>query len=126
VSDINSFRDLILWQKAMDLAHRCYGRSLRFPREHQGVLGNEIRKCSVSVPSNIAEGFGRHYTAAYINHLWIANGSDYELQTQLEIARRLRILGDDEAAGLTSDAEEVSRILKGLVKSLERPTREAK
>ena len=72
----------------------------------------------------MAEGFGRHYTAASINHLWIANGSDNELQTQLEIARRLRILSDDEAEGLIVYADEVSRILKGLVRSLERPTRQ--
>lgn len=122
MSDIKSFRDLILWQKSMDLADRCYSRSLRFPREHQIVLGHEIRKSSVSVPSNVAEGFGRHYTAAYINHLWIANGSDYELQTQLELAHRQRLLSEEEASALITDAEEVTRILKGLVKSLERPT----
>jgi four helix bundle protein len=123
MSDIKSFRDLILWQKSMDLADRCYTRSLRFPRDHQLVLGHQIRKSAVSVPSNVAEGFGRHYTQAYINHLWMANGSDYELQTQLELARRQRLLGEEEASALITDAEEVTRILKGLVKSLERPTR---
>jgi four helix bundle protein len=123
MSEIKSFRDLILWRKSMDLADRCYSRSLSFPREHQLVLGHEIRKSSVSVPSNVAEGFGRHYTAAYINHLWIANGSDYELQTQLELAHRQRLLSEEEASALITDAEEVTRILKGLVKSLERPTR---
>ena len=123
MSNIKSFRDLILWQKSMDLADRCYSRSLRFPREHQLVLGHQIRKSSVSVPSNVAEGFGRHYTAAYINHLWMANGSDHELQTQLELARRQRLLSADEATILIADADEVARILNGLVKSLERPTR---
>jgi four helix bundle protein len=120
MSEIKSFRDLILWRKSMDLADRCYSRSLRFPREHQLVLGHQIRKASVSVPSNVAEGF---YTAAYINHLWIANGSDYELQTQLELAHRQHLLSEEEASALITDAEEVTRILKGLVKSLERPTR---
>jgi four helix bundle protein len=124
MSDIKSFRDLILWQKSMDLADRCYRRSLRFPREHQMVLGHHIRKSSVSLPSNVAEGFGRHYTAAYINHLWMANGSDYELQTQLELAHRQSLLSEDEATSLITSAEEVTRILKGLVKSLERPTRQ--
>jgi four helix bundle protein len=114
MSDIKSFRDLILWQKAMDLADRCYSRSLRFPREHQLVLGQQIRKSAVSVPSNVAEGFGRHYTAAYINHLWVANGSDYELQTQIELACRQRLLSEEEASMLIVDAEEVTRILKGL------------
>src|SRR5687767_10395204 len=123
MSDIKSFRDLILWQKSMDLANRCYSRSLRFPRDHQLMLGHQIRKSAVSVPSNIAEGFGRHYTPAYINHLWIAIGSDYELQTQLELVHRQRLLADEEATALITDAEEVTRILKGLVKSLERPSR---
>jgi four helix bundle protein len=123
MSEIKSFRDLILWQKSMNLADRCYTRSLRFARDHQLVLGHQIRRAAVSVPSNVAEGFGRHYTAAYINHLWMANASDYELQTQLELAHRQRLLSEDEASALITDAEEVTRILKGLVKSLERPTR---
>lgn len=83
----------------------------------------QVRKFAVSVPSNIAEEFGRHYTPADINHLWIANGSDYELQIQLELAHRQRLLADEEATALITDAEEVTRILKGLVKSLERPSR---
>jgi four helix bundle protein len=119
---INSFRDLILWQKSMDLADRCYRVSLRFPSRHQPVLGHEIRKSAVSVPSNVSEGFGRHYTAAYINPLWIAHGSDYELQTQVELAHRERLISTEETSALITDAEEVSRILKGLVRSLERPT----
>jgi hypothetical protein len=56
MTHINSFRDLLVWQKAMDLAVRCYGVSRRMPRDEQGVLGYQIRKCAVSMPSNIAEG----------------------------------------------------------------------
>jgi four helix bundle protein len=119
MSDVKSFRDLIAWQKAMDLADRCYRRSMRFPHVHQQVLGHEIRKSSVSIPSNVAEGKGRHYTPAYINHLWIANGSDYELQTQIELALRAGIVDEHEAGALITDAEELSRIIKGLVKALE-------
>ena len=79
MGDIHSFRDLMVWQKAMRLAEHCYRLSKRFGRDDQAVLGFELRKSCVSVPSNIAEGFGRHYTPAYINHLWIANGSNNEL-----------------------------------------------
>jgi four helix bundle protein len=122
MAQIKSFRDLIVWQKSMDLADRCYRVSRRFPSGHQPVLGHQIRKSAVSVPSNVAEGFGRHYTAAYINHLWIAHGSDYELQTQVELAYRERLISEEETSILNADAEEVSRILKGLVRSLERPT----
>jgi len=120
---INSFRELLVWQKAMNLAEHCYRSSKRFPREDQMVLGFEIRKSAVSIPSNIAEGFGRHYTAAYVNHLWVANGSDNELQTQIELGNRVGLVTEQEAATIIADAEEVGRMLRGLVKSLERPTR---
>jgi four helix bundle protein len=124
MSDIKSFRDLIAWQKAMDLAEHCYLRSLRFPSIHQYSLGSEIRKSSVSIPSNVAEGKGRHYTAAYINHLWYANGSDCELQTQLELARRVRVITEMELAAFIADAEEVSKIIQGLANSLEARSKE--
>ena len=123
MATIDSFRDLLVWQKAMQLAEHCYRTSKRFPREDQMVLGFEIRKSAVSVPSNIAEGFGRHYTAAYINHLWVANGSDNELQTQIELGNRVGLVTEQEAATIIANAEEVGRMLRGLVRSLERPSR---
>lgn len=118
MSKITSFRELFVWQKSMDLAERCYRISRRFKREDQDALGNQIRKCCVSVPSNIAEGFGRHFTLEYIHHLRIANGSNNELQTQLELGRRLQTLSNDEASVLLADAQEVGRMLQGLVTSL--------
>ena len=123
MATIDSFRDLLVWQKAMQLAEHCYRTSKRFPREDQMVLGFEIRKSAVSVPSNIAEGCGRHYTAAYINHLWVANGSDNELQTQIELGNRVGLVTEQEAATIIANAEEVGRMLRGLVRSLERPSR---
>ena len=104
----------------MNLAEHCYRISKRCPREDQLVLGHEIRKSCVSVPSNIAEGFGRHHTAEYIHHLRFSNGSNNELQTQVEIAKRVRLFSEEEAAGLIADAEEVGRMLHGLIGSLER------
>ena len=123
MATIDSFRELLVWQKAIQLAEHCYRTSKRFPREDQMVLGFEIRKSAVSVPSNIAEGFGRHYTAAYINHLWVANGSDNELQTQIELGNRVGLVTEQEAATIIANAEEVGRMLRGLVRSLERPSR---
>jgi len=93
MAKINSFRDLFVWfvwQKAMDLAVRCYGVSRRMPKDEQGVLGYQIRKCAVSMPSNIAEGKARQSTAIYMNHLWIAHGSGAELETQLELGARVK------------------------------------
>jgi four helix bundle protein len=120
MAKINSFRELLVWEKSMDVAERSYRLSRRFKREDQLALGHEIRKSGVSVPSNIAEGFGRHHTGEYIHHLWFANGSNNELQTQLEIGRRVEIVTVAEADALIADAEEVGRMLRGLVASLER------
>jgi four helix bundle protein len=121
-ASLMSFRELLVWQKAMSIAERCYRMSKRFGRDDQLVLGFELRKSCVSVPSNIAEGFGRHYTAAYVNHLWIANGSNNELQTQLEVGRRVEVVTEKEAETIIVDSEEVGRMLRGLVGSLERGT----
>jgi four helix bundle protein len=119
MTHLNSFRDLIVWQKAMDLAVRCYGVSRRMPRDEQSVLGYQIRKCAVSMPSNIAEGKARQSTAIYMNHLWVAHGSGAELETQLELGARVKVVSE-EAATLIADTQEIGRMLQGLVRSLER------
>jgi len=123
MTHIDSFRDLVVWQKAMDLAVRCYGVSRRMPRDEQGVLGYQIRKCAVSMPSNIAEGKARQSTAIYTNHLWIAHGSGAELETQLELGARVKVVADQEAATLIADSKEIGRMLRGLVAALERSAR---
>ena len=89
-------------------------------RDEQSVLGYQIRKCAVSMPSNIAEGKARQSTAIYMNHLWVAHGSGAELETQLELGSRVRVVSEQEAAALISDTQEIGRMLQGLVKSLER------
>jgi four helix bundle protein len=120
MAKINSFRELLVWQKSMDLAERSYCVTRRFRRDDQLALGFEIRKSGISIPSNIAEGFGRHHTGEYIHHLRYANGSNNELQTQLEIGHRVEIVTVEEASALIADAEEVGRMLHGLIGSLER------
>jgi four helix bundle protein len=120
MSKINSFRDLVVWQKSMMLAERCYLLTKRFPRDDQLALGHEIRKSCVSVPSNIAEGFGRHHTPEYIHHLWYSNGSNNELQTQMEIGNRVKLVTELEAAAILADADEIGRMLHGLIGSLGR------
>ena len=89
---IQSFRDLIAWQKAMDLADMIYDLTEHFPsREHFG-LAYQLRKSAVSIPSNIAEG-SRRKTPGYVHHLVIALGSHAELDTQCELATRRRFIG---------------------------------
>jgi four helix bundle protein len=119
MAKLTSYRELVVWQKAMNLADRCYRTTRRFKREDQLVLGDEIRKSSVSIPSNIAEGFGRHYTPEDIHHLRFSNGSGNELQTQVELSRRVEIVSTEEAA-IIADGEEIGRMLHGLIGSLER------
>ena len=84
------------------------------------MLGFQLRKSSLSIPSNVAEGWSRHSTASYIQHLWIAHGSGGELESQLEVGRRLSLVPDDAASLLIRDAQEIGRMINGLAKSLSR------
>ncbi len=99
-----SFRDLVVWQKSVSLATAVYRMTHDFPREELYGLTSQIRRCAVSVPSNIAEGQGRMSTGEFRQFLGIARGSNFELQTQIEIARRLG-LGE---ARLMNEADELS------------------
>ena len=110
---INSFRDLLVWQKSIDLAVATYHVAQRLPRSEQMVLGHQLRKSSLSIPSNIAEGWSRHSTPHYIQHLWIAHGSGGELETQLEVGKRLAFVGVDAADLLIRDTQEVGRMVNG-------------
>ena len=83
MASINSFRDLLVWQKSVDLAVNCHRIAKRFPRDEQPALGYQVRKSSLSIPSNVAEGFLRHSTAFYVQHLWTAHASGAELEAQL-------------------------------------------
>src|SRR5215510_3490847 len=89
-------RDLLVWQKSMDLAVRCYTMARQFPKQDQMVLGYQIRKSSVSMPSNIAEGHSRRSTPHYVQHLWTAHASGAELETQLEIGTKVEIIPLDQ------------------------------
>ena len=120
MAKLNSFRDLLVWQKSVDLAVKCHRVAKRFPRDEQPALGYQTRRSSLSMPSNIAEGFARHSTASYVQHLWTAHASGAELQTQLLVGTRIEIVSEAEAATLIADAEEVGKMLRGLVASLER------
>ena len=103
-SRVQSFRDLLVWQKSMELTVAVYRITQSFPREEAFGLTSQLRRSSISIPSNIAEGQGRLNTREFRQFLGVARGSNCELQTQLEIARRLG-LGD---AQLLNDAESLS------------------
>jgi four helix bundle protein len=113
------YRDLIAWQKGMDLVEHVYRATVTFPKEEMYGLKSQMRRAAVSIPSNIAEGQGRRTTNEEFNRfLQIALGSLCELETQLELTVRLNILSDRATAtSLRKSAEEVGRLINGLVNS---------
>ncbi len=110
-------RDLIVWQKAMDLVVMTYELTRTFPKSEVYGLSSQMQRAAVSIPSNIAEGQGLKQTQAYSRHLTIASGSLCEVQTQIEIAQRLGYLAPGKQ-DLIEQAEEVGRMLAGLRRSL--------
>ena len=114
---IQSFRDLDVWRKGMDLTMRVYELTEKFPRSETFGLRSQLRRAAVSIPSNIAEGKaigGLNYP----KHLRIAHGSEAELQTQIELAQRLDFLSAQDATELLTRTAEVGRMLVGLERSL--------
>ena len=120
---VKDYRDLIVWQRAMDLVELIYKLTRLFPRDEQFGLTVQVRRAAVSVPSNIAEGQGRHTTREFLQFLSIASGSLKEVQTHVLIAQRLGYLNEEKASQAMNLAEEVGRLHSGLVASLEAKTR---
>ncbi len=108
------YRDLIAWQKAMDLVEDVYRVSQNFPREEMYGLTNQIRRAAVSIPSNIAEGQGRGVGGEFAHHLRIANASRQEIETQLLIAVRLGFITEPDVNAVLERCFEVGRIICGL------------
>ena len=117
-----NYRDLIAWQKAMDLVMAVYQASDNFPKHELYGLTSQVRKAAVSVPSNIAEGQGRRTSRDFDNFLSIAHGSLREVETEIFIASRLNYLNEQLTANLIDLASEVGRLIKGLSNSLSRNT----
>jgi four helix bundle protein len=116
---IRSHRDLIVWQKAMDLVVTVYKISDQFPKTEIYGLTSQIRRAVVSVPANIAEGQGRRLVGEYINFLGNARGSLLEVDTHLEIAFRLDFIDGETNLAVMEQLSEVRRLLNGLLRSLE-------
>lgn len=114
---ITPFRELVVWQKSMNLVEHVYADSEHFPRSETYGLKSQIRRAAISIPSNIAEGKGLG-GQGYPRHLRIALGSRSELETQIELARRLKFLDEPRASQLLAQTEEVGRMLAGLLRSL--------
>ena len=118
MSEIKGYRDLITWQKAMDLADLIYMVTEHFPKREWFGLAHQMRKAAVSVPSNIAEG-NRRRTPTYIHHVEIALGSHGELDTQCELATRRKLITPIQYRRIESLLGDVGRLTHGLLRSLD-------
>ena len=115
---MKSYRDLIVWQKSMDVVTLIYKVVKQFPEDEKFGLTSQIKRSSVSVPSNIAEGYGRNYTKDYIRFLNIARGSLYEMQTQLQVAVNLGFIIEAELNKTKPLSKEVEKMLNSLINKL--------
>jgi four helix bundle protein len=104
----------------MDLVEACYRLTTPFPKAEMHGLTSQIRRASVSIPSNLAEGHSRRSSGAYVNHVSIALGSHGELETCIEIAVRLGFLPASDVSGVVTKCDSVGRLLYGLHRSLAR------
>ncbi|MGA2631154.1 MAG: four helix bundle protein [Terriglobia bacterium] len=118
-SPIHSYRDLRVWQKAMDLAEVCYTVTRQFPKEELYGLISQVRRAVVSVPANIAEGHGRNNRGDYVQFLRIAQGSLKELETHLLLSRRLKIGKPGEVDPILDQCDTLGRMLRALIRSLQ-------
>ena len=118
-SMVQSYRDLKVWQQAIDLAPEVYRLLKKFPKEENYALADQIRRAAVSIAANIAEGQARQHTREFLQHLSIAKGSLAELDTLLIIAERLGYLKNEEIAPIQSNMTEIRMMLHGLSRSLQ-------
>ena len=117
-AQIKSFRDLIVWQKSKAIVKEIYSVTRLFPKEEIYGLTNQMRRCAISIPSNIAEGYGRGSRADYLRFLNIANGSLFELETQIEIACDLEFIDDANKQRVLSNVLEIGKMLASLKRKL--------
>jgi four helix bundle protein len=111
--------ELKVWQLSMTLAESVYALTAGFPREELYGLTSQMRRASVSIPSNIAEGYGREQRGHIINFLRIAMGSCRELETQLKLSVRLKFCNEEVSSTSRVQCDEVGKMLRGLIRSVE-------
>ncbi|MBY5328824.1 four helix bundle protein [Rhizobium leguminosarum] len=116
---INSYQDLKVWQRSMDLAVECYGLTKEFPKEEIYGLTSQVRRSAASIAANIAEGYGRESTGAYVHHLKIAQGSLKELETHLILSTRIGIATVSQTQLALSLIAEVGKMLWSLIRRLQ-------
>ncbi len=116
---INTYKDLIVWQKSIVLVTDIYSITRNFPMEEKFGLVNQLNRAVVSIPTNIAEGWGRESSKNYLQFLRISRGSLMEVETLILISKNLNYINDEQHKIITNGIEEVGKILQGLIKSIQ-------
>lgn len=115
---MKNFKKLLVWQKGISLVKDIYRVSKDFPKDELYGLTSQMRRCSISIPSNIAEGSGQGTDKSFSHFLDISQGSSFELETQLIIAFELGYLSESDFNRLNSDLDEIQKMIAGLQKSI--------
>ena len=116
---IDDFKDLIVWKRAMELAKAAYLLTGKLPRQENYALADQIRRSSVSIPSNIAEGYGRSTPRDYARFLAMARGSSYELETQIILCVELGYIQQEDTISALGLCKEVEKIITRILQKLE-------
>lgn len=116
---INTYKDLIAWQKSVALVTSIYALTKTFPADEKFGIVSQLNRASVSIPSNIAEGWGRESSKNYLQFLRVSRGSLMETETLLEISKNLGLINNSDFLTITNQIQEVSKILQGLIKSIQ-------
>ena len=120
MSGIKSYKDLLIWQKGIDIVINLYQLVEDFPKEEIYALSSQLKRASVSIPSNIAEGYGRNSTQSYIHFVSISRGSLFELETQLIIAQKLKFVKNERLLSeLMNQITEESKMINSFLNKLE-------
>ncbi len=117
---LKNYKELVVWQKSYQLCIETYRITKGFPKEERFGLTSQTRRAAISTPSNIAEGYGRKTTREYVHALYVAYGSTCELETQVMLSRDLGFITAEDMKRLQEGIGEIERMLKALIKSLEK------
>jgi four helix bundle protein len=117
---MHNYKELNVWKRSIKLAVKVYKLSQKFPSDERFGLTSQIRRCAVSVPSNIAEGAGRRTNAEFVNFLGISHGSICELETQLYIGFELEYFGADQLEEISLEVTEIQKMLYSLIIKFEK------
>jgi four helix bundle protein len=120
VSEINSYRDLKVWQHAMDIAELCHALTQDFPKHELYGMVSQVRRASAAIAANIAEGYGRDSTGNFVYFLKVAQGSIKELETHLLLSLRVGLAQEQQVGPLLDQCDELGKMMRSYIRSLQK------